>query len=425
MIPALLITFFVLLVFGIPISVCLGLSSVIGVVFFSDLPLSIISSRMFVSMDSFPMLAIAFFTFAGSLMGSSGISRRLISFSYSLLGGIRGGLAHVNVLASMLFAGISGSAVADTAGIGGILIPEMIEKKYSRGFSAAVTGISSTIGIIIPPSIPMVVMGSITGMSVGKLFMGGIIPGIIIGVLMMVVSYFVALKEQIPKEDVRVSLKLVLSAAKDAFWAILMIFVVMGSIVLGIASPTEAGAVAVIYALIIGVFIHKELRPADILKSLKETAITVSRVYLVIGTAGLFTWLMTMYGFPRMVSDFMLSITHSPTVLMILFVLLFLVVTTFMEGTAAQLLLVPVLYPIAVQVGINPVFFGVLIIVSIGIGLVTPPVGLCLYIASDIAGIKMGEGAKAVLPFIGSTLLAMAILFVFPQLITWLPSLMK
>lgn len=423
MISFLLISFFALLALGVPIAFSMGISS-LGCILFMNIPFTVLPQRMFVSMSSFAFLAIPFFMFAGSLMGTGGISKRLINFAYSLVGSTTGGLANVGILSSMFFAGISGAAVADTAAVGGVIIPAMIVKKYPKDFSAAVIGMASTIGIIIPPSIPMVVMGGMLNISVGRLFLGGVIPGILIGIAMMIASYFIAKKNNYPKDDRKYSFKFLWDSFKDASLALLLPIIIITSIVGGVVSPTEAGAVAVVYAIVVGLFIYKELTLDKIIDALKDAVLSSAKVYIIIGTAGLFAWLLTVNGFPTIVENLLLSITKSPIIMMALIIGIILIITTFMESLATLILLLPVLYPISQMVHIDPIVFGVMIVISIGIGLVTPPVGLCLYVSSGIAGISLGKAAKQVIPFIFVTLIVQIFLLFFQQVITFLPNLL-
>ena len=305
--------------------------------------------------------------------------------------------------------------------VGGILIPSMVNKKYSREFSVAVTAISSTIGIIIPPSIPMVVMGGMLNISVGKLFLGGIIPGILAGLAMMVVSYFFAKKENIEVESGKVSLKEIWSSFKNAFFAIIMPVFVVGGIIFGLVSPTEAGGIAVVYALIAGGLIYKELTLNKIWCALKETAVGSAKIYLIIGTAGLYTWLLTVNGFQRTVGNILISITDSQLILMAIMMLIMVIITTFMEVLASLILLLPVLFPIAMQVGIDPIYFGVMIVVSVSIGLVTPPVGICLFVASELGGISILKATKSIVPYILCVGVIAIILLVVPQMVTYIP----
>ncbi|MFC1713202.1 TRAP transporter large permease [Candidatus Poribacteria bacterium] len=424
MIAILLISFFVCLVLGFPIAIALGLSCLLGLALQPMTPLVVIAQRMFVSLDSFPLMAVPLYMLAGYLMSTGGISRRIISFSSTLVGNITGGLAHVNILASMIFAGISGSAVADTAGIGSIMIPTMVERKYSRAYTAAVTGISSTIGIIIPPSIPMVIIGAMLGISVGKLFLGGIIPGVLIGLALMAVAYLMARRNRVPTNSEPFSLKAVFTSFMKAFWALLMPAIVVVGIVGGIVTPTEAGAVAVLYALIIAMFVYRELTLKDVYEGLWKTALSTAKVFFLIATAGLYSWLLTANGFPALVGRFLISITESPTLMLMLIVLILLIITTFMESIAALILLLPILFPVAQQVGIDPIHFGVMVVVSIGIGLVTPPVGLCLFVASDIAETGIAEASRAVFPFVAAMIALSCLFIVFQEFITVIPRLL-
>lgn len=419
MIAFLMISFFVLLALGVPIAVSLGLSSILGILFIGGSNMVTVGQRVFEGMNSFALLAIPLYTFAGLVMGKGGIARRIINFCYSIAGYVIGGLAHVNVLASMVFAGISGSAAADTAGVSGLLMPEMVKKKYSKEFTVAVTAISSTIGIIIPPSIPMVVLGGILGVSTGKLFLGGIIPGIVLGIAQMIVSYFVAKKEGVPKEQGKIQFKPILIALKESFLAILMPFVIIGSIMSGIVSPTEAGVIAVVYGLIVGGLVYKELKWEDIKIAMLETAKTCGKIFIIIGAAALYTKLLTTAGFHIFVRDFLLSISTNPTVILLIILLIILIVTTFMESIATLTLLMPVLFPVTQAVGIDPTVFCVLVVVCIGVGLVTPPVGMCLYIACDLMDLDIIPATKALLPFIFVTLICILLFVIFPDLILW------
>ena len=372
MIAWLLISFFVLLFLGVPIAMSLGLSAMGGILFLGGGSTVTIAQRMFEGMNSFALLAIPLYTFAGFTMSKGGISKRLMDFCYSIVGHIYGGLAHVNVLSSMIFAGISGSAVADTAGVSGMFMPEMIRKGYSKNFTVAVTAISSTIGIIIPPSIPMVVIAGICGISTGKLFLGGIIPGILCGLAQMIVSYFLAKKEGVPKEPGHFTIGPVLHGLWESWPALLMPIIIVGTITMGIVSPTEAGVIAVVYGLFAGGIIYRELKWEDIKFAFAETVRTSGRIFIV---------------------------------------------TMFMESIATLTLFMPILYPIALGVGIDPIVLSVLITVVIGIGLVTPPVGMCIYVACDLMDTTVGEVFPTLVPFIAATFVCIALMVAFPQLI--------
>ena len=418
MIAWLLISFVIMMVIGVPIGIALGLSAMGGILFLDGGNIVTVAQRMFEGMNSWALLAIPLYTFAGYTMSKGGISKRLMDFCYSIVGHIYGGLAHVNVLSSMIFAGISGSAVADTAGVSGMFMPEMVRKGYSKELAVTVTGVSSTIGIIIPPSIPMVVIAGICGISTGKMFVGGIIPGILIGLMQMILSYFFAKKEGVEKEPGHFTFGAVGRAFLKSWPALMMPVIIIGTITSGIVSPTEAGAIAVAYGLVVGGLVYRELTFADIKFAFTETVRISGRIFVVIGAAKLFTVMLTTAGFDRWLTGIMLGVSSDPTVILIMILLLFFVVTMFMESIAALTLFMPIVYPIAMSAGVDPTVLGVLVTVVIGIGLVTPPVGMCIYVACDLMKIRVGSTMKYVIPYILGTFVVIAILIAFPQLIT-------
>lgn len=418
MIGWLLGSFFVLMFLGVPIGISLGLSAIGGIVLFDAGSLVTVCQRMFEGMNSWALLAIPLYTFAGYTMSKGGISQRLMDFCYSIVGHIYGGLAHVNVLSSMIFAGISGSAVADTAGVSGMFMPEMVRKGYSKELTVSVTAISSTIGIIIPPSIPMVVIAGICNISTGRLFMGGLLPGIVIGFAQMILCYFFAKKEGVDKEPGHFSLKPVWEAFKGCWPALLMPVIIVGSICTGLVSPTEAGAIAVIYGLVVGGLVYREFKWEDMKFAFCETVRVSGRIFVVIGAAKLFTILLTTAGFDRWLTGAMLGISDNPTVILIMILLLFFIVTMFMESIATLTLFMPIIFPIASAVNIDPIVLGVLVTVVIGVGLVTPPVGMCIYVACDLMKIKVGSTMKYLVWFILGTVVCIALFIAVPQLIT-------
>lgn len=418
MITWLLAAFAVLMFLGVPIGLSLGLAAIGGIII-DGTSLVTITQRMFEGMNSWALLAVPLYTFAGYTMSKGGISDRLMDFCYSLVGHIYGGLAHVNVLASMIFAGISGSAVADTAGVSGMFMPKMVKQGYSKEFTVSVTAVSSTIGIIIPPSIPMVVIAGICSISTGKMFLGGIIPGILIGISQMVLSYFFAKKEGVKPEEGRFRLSEVWRTFKGSWPALLMPLVIISTITSGIVSPTEAGAIAVLYGLICGGLVYRELKWEDIKFALTETVRVSARIFVVIGGAKLYTIMLTTAGFDKWLTGAMLGVSTDPTVILIMILLLFFIVTMFMESIAALTLFMPIIFPIAMSVGIDPIVLGVLVTVVIGIGLVTPPVGMCLYVAADLMKIKVSTTFKYLIPYIIGTFVCIAICILFPQLITY------
>lgn len=424
MIAWLLISFAVMMVLGVPIGISLGLSAMGGIIFLDGGSLVTVTQRMFEGMNSWALLAVPLYTFAGYTMSKGGISKRLMDFCYSIVGHIYGGLAHVNVLASMIFAGISGSAVADTAGVSGMFMPEMVRKGYSKEFSVAVTAVSSTIGIIIPPSIPMVVIAGICGISTGKMFLGGIIPGILIGITQMIFSYIFAKKEGVKPEPGHFSIKEVGRTFLGSWPALLMPVVIITTITSGVVSPTEAGAIAVVYGLICGGIVYRELKLEDLKFCFTETVRVSARIFVVIGGAKLYTILLTTAGFDRWLTGVMLGISTNPTVILTMILLLFFIVTMFMESIAALTLFMPIVFPIAMSVGIDPIVLGVLVTCMIGVGLVTPPVGMCLYVACDLMKIRVGPTLKYVAWYILGSFIVFGICMAFPSLITAAGALM-
>ena len=418
MIVWLLGSFAVLMILGVPIGICLGLSAMGGIIFFHSGNLVTVCQRVFEGMNSWALLAIPLYTFAGYTMSKGGISKRLMDFCYSIVGHIYGGLAHVNVLSSMIFAGISGSAVADTAGVSGMFMPEMVRKGYSEQLTVGVTAISSTIGIIIPPSIPMVVIAGICNISTGKMFLGGIIPGILCGLMQMLLCYIFAKKEGVDREPGHFSFGPVWETFKSSLPALVMPFLIVGSITSGIVSPTEAGAIAVLYGVLVGRFVYHAFSWEDMKFAFKETVRVSARIFTVIGAAKLFTIMLTTAGFDKWLTDRMLGVSTNPTVILIMILLLFFIVTMFMESIATLTLFMPIIFPIATAVGIDPIVLGVLVTVVIGIGLVTPPVGMCIYVACDLRHISVGSTMKYLVPFILGSFFVVGVLIAFPVLIT-------
>jgi C4-dicarboxylate transporter DctM subunit len=414
------ISFVTFLILGIPIAFVLGLTSFVALLYSGNIPLLLMPKEMFSGTDSFPLLAVPFFMLAGNLMNAGGITRRLIHFCNILLGYVRGGLAMVNIVASMFFAGITGAAAADASAIGSILIPAMTEEKYDRDFSAAVTAAASTMGPIIPPSIPMIILGAIAELSVGALFLAGVIPGVMIGISLLGVAYVISRKRNYPKEKVK-SVKDFFIGLKDALLALLMPAIIMGGILGGIFTPTEAAVVAAVYAFIVSSLIYREIRWKDLPKVLIDSVVTTSILMLVIANSAIFGWILANQQVPQAVAQIFLSISNNKWVILLLLNIFLLFVGTFMETTASLIILTPILFPLAVKVGIDPIHFGLVMVLNLVIGLITPPLGVCLFIACSIAKITLEQIAKAILPFL---IAAIAILFIvtyIPELSLWIP----
>lgn len=413
-------TFFILLFLNIPIAFSLFISSTLALSY-GGIPLVAVVQRAVTATDSFILLAIPFFMVAGNLMGAGGISNRLISLANSTVGSVRGGLAHVNVLTSMLFAGITGSAVADTSAVGSIIIPAMEEDGYSSEFSVGVTACSSVIGVIIPPSIPFVLYGVVTGVSIGKLFLGGVIPGILIGLSQMIISYFIAKKNNYGTVT-KFSFKNFLKSFSNSYLALLMPLIILGGIIFGIVTPTEAAIVATIYAFIIGFFVYKELNLEMMPKLLLESAKTTATVMFMIAGAYLYGWVITNDQVPQKLVVFATSITTNPQIILLFLVFIYLVTGLFMDLGASIILLCPIFFPLIQALGIDPMFFGIITVISLAIGLVTPPVGACLFVASKIGRVPILKGAKASLPFILAIFGLLLLFVMFPSIITAVPN---
>lgn len=422
-------TLFIFVLTGIPVVFALGLSN-IALMNAMDLQFMVLPSKMISGMNSFPLLAIPFFMFVGEVMNHGGIAKRLVNFADAIVGHITGGLGHVNILASMFFGGISGSAIADTAAIGGLLIPPMIEQDYPADYSAAITASSAVIGIIIPPSIPFILYGIITNTSIAQLFMAGIIPGILVGLSLMATTYFTTKKHGyghiVEAEQVqKFTISRLWETFKEAALALTIPFLVVGGILGGVFTATEAGAVAAFVSLILALIVYKEVTVKDLPGILLATAKTTAIVLFLCGMAMVTAWLLTVARVPFELAELLTSLTDSTIgILLITNILLFLVGFV-MDLTPAMLILAPILLPVMRQVGIDPVYFGVIMSINLGIGLITPPVGTVLYVATGVADITLEDLVKSILPFLFTLLAVLALLIAFPQIVMFIPNLMR
>ena len=421
MVVVLFVVFLACIVLRMPIAFSLGFSSFIYILF-SDIPLSILPERMFSGIDSFVILCVPGFILAGNLMNVGGITDRIIHFCMALIGHVRGGLGLANVGSSMVFAGISGTAISDTVSIGSVMIPAMIKRGYDAEFSAAVTASSSTVGPIIPPSLPMVIAGTVTGLSVSRLFVAGIIPGLLLGFGLGIVSYLISVKRNHPKED-RLPFREVVRSFFSAFWAILMTLIILGGIMGGFFTPTEAAMIAVFYALIVGFFVYGELKLSALPKIIFDSALTTASLMVLVGFANVFAWILTSEEIPLMVTQAMLSISSGPVGYIILVNILLVFVGMFMETIAALMILMPILLKPAIALGIDPIQFAIMCVLNLVIGLTTPPVGVCLFVASSIAKISVGRLSVALIPFIAVSLLVLLLVSFVPQVTLFLPNL--
>ncbi|MDQ4046824.1 MAG: TRAP transporter large permease [Actinomycetota bacterium] len=409
---------------GVPIAVALGLATVATAAVGGTFGLQVIPQQIFNSMNSFPLMAIPFFILAGALMQAGGISEKLIGFARALVGHVTGGLAMVAIVTSMFFAAISGSGAATTAAIGAIMIPAMIASGYSDRFSTANQSVSGALGIIIPPSIPLILYGIAAQVSVGDMFIAGIIPGLLVTASLLIAAYFVSKKRGylgVPRTD----FKGLLRAFRGAIVALIMPVLVLGGIYGGVFTPTEAAVVAVVYSLIVGVLIYRKIKLRDLPAVLTKASVTTAIVMIVIGTAGLFGFLINRLGIPRNISAFFEAANMNAVVFLIVVNLVLLLTGMFIEAAAAILILVPILLPVAVNLGIDPVHFGVIMVVNLAIGLITPPVGINLFVASQISNMKIAVLSKAIIPFVIILFVDVLIISFIPALSTWLPSMLK
>ena len=419
----LFISLAVLLILNVPIAIALGLSTTAALVQ-SGIPLQLIVQKMVGSNDSFPLMAIPFFMLAGSIMTFGGVSRRLVAFADSLVGWMTGGLGIVSNVSGMFFAAISGSSAATTAAVGSVMFPEMEKRGYERSFSAAVIAAAGETGIIIPPSVPMVVYGVVAGVSIGDMFLGGFGPGILMGTSMCLLVYLVSRKRGY-KGAAFGGFRKVGKTFLDAIWGILMPVIILGGIYGGIFTPTEAAAVASLYGLLIGLFVYKDLKIAHFPKIIQSTIVSTAVVMLIMNAAGLFGWLIAREQIPNNFANFFIGISENPTVFLMLVNVLLLVAGCFLNASAAITILAPILVPVAITLGIDPVFFGVMMVCNLAIGCITPPVGVDLFVASTISGVSMSKLSRSIVPFILVLIVDLIVITYVPGITMWLPNLMR
>lgn len=409
-------SFALLLLLSVPIGISLGLSTLFTIVTSSSIPTIIIAQNAFAGLDSFPLLAIPFFMLAGTLMTYGGISRRIVSLAECLVGFIVGGLAMITVLACMFFGAISGSGPATVAAIGSFMVPMMKEKKYDGGFAAALIASSGTIGVIIPPSIPFVIYGVISGVSVGDMFIAGIIPGILIGLFLMLVSYVIAKKRHYPKQAEFPSIKKFIAVLKDSIWAIMVPIIIMGGIYGGIFTPTEAAVVASVYALFIGQFVYKELNWSRMYNAFRDAMVVNAATTFMIGLSTSFAAYIAIERIPVKIGYFILSQSGNSVIVFLLMLLMFLVVGCFVDNISSTVILTPIFLPVATQLGMAPVQYGIVMTFALAIGFVTPPYGCNLFVASAISGESVANISKNLLPFIIAMLAVLLLLTFIPLL---------
>lgn len=422
MAAVLFIVFILTLLIKVPVSFSLAIAALAALTVAGHIDTTVIVQRMYTASESFALIAVPFFILAGGFMDSGGISRRLVNFASSLVGHVKGGLAMVSVVASMFFAGISGSTAADTAAIGSILIPAMEKKGYGKDMATSVQATAGSIGIIIPPSIPMVILGITAGISIGGLFLGGFIPGILMGAALMATSYILACQRNLPAEP-RASFREVVKSFLDSVLALMTVVIIMGGILSGIFTPTEASVIAALYSFIVGYFVYKELSLKDLPQIMVRTAVTTGVVVLCIATASSFGWIVAAERIPAKIAEAILSISSNKYVILTLFNLLMLFLGTFLDVTPIIIIVIPIIFPIAMRLGVSPIHFGLMTIVNMAIGQCTPPVGISLFVSSGIAKASLGEILGTYWKYLLAMVIVLFIITFIPGLVTFIPSI--
>lgn len=415
-------TFALFLFLSVPIGISLGLAT-LATITYSGMPVDFLMKELVTSVDTFPLMAVPFFILAGEIMGKGGITDRLFNVANSLVGNKTGGFAIATVITCMFFAAISGSGPATVAAIGGIMIPAMVRQGYDKKFATALVAAAGSLGVIIPPSIPMVIYGVVGSASIGDLFIAGIIPGILVGLGLMLYAYYYSRKQGYTGTDERTSAAAIGTAFWKAKWALLIPVIILGGIYGGVFTPTEAAVVAVVYGLLAGLVFYRELKIRDLPKVITDSAITTATILIIVGTATAFGKLLTIEQIPNQIAQWMLSISSNSIVIILLITVLLLIVGCFMDTLAAIIILTPILLPIAVSLGYDPIHFGIIMVVNLAIGFITPPLGVNLFVASGISGLSMEELTKAVLPFFFAMLITLLLITFVPQLSMFLVEL--
>lgn len=411
----LFISLAILFIINVPIAVALGLSAAFIFIIHGDIPLLVVIQNMFNGANSFPLLAVPFFILAGKLMETGGISKRLIALASTMVGRMHGGLALVSIITCIFFAAISGSSAATAAAVGSIMIPSMVKKGYDRNFSSAIQASGGTVGVMIPPSIPLVLYGVAAGASISDLFIAGIGPGILVGLSLMLVAYVISRKNNYEGGEKSTFVEF-LKALKDSIWGLLMPVVILGGIYGGIFTPTEAAVVAAVYGLVVGLFVYKEIKWKDLTSIFSESVITTSVIMFIISTASVFGYLLTVEQIPQKISNFVLGVTDNTIITLLIINVLLLIVGTFMETSAAIIILTPILAPVVALMGVDLVHFGIIMVVNLAIGMTTPPVGINLFVVSNIGNVRFEKLVRAIVPFLLIMILDVLIITFIPGL---------
>ena len=421
----LLAVFIFLMLIGTPVGFVLGLTALFGFYRLDDpILLTMVSQRFFSGINSYVILALPFFLLAGDIMNKVGLTGRLIHFSDIFFGRLRGGLAQVNIVTSIIFGGIAGAAVADTAALGSIFIPSMTKEGYDKDFSTAVTVASSIIAPIIPPSIIMVIYGALMGVSIAGLFAAGIVPGVMVGVGLMILTRIISGKRNYPKHTEKVTLRRLYRGTKGAIWALIMPVIILGGILGGVVTPTEAAAVAAGYALFLGFVVYRNLSLKDLFKLLLNASVMMGIIALIMSSAAVLSWLLASEQIPEMVAKLFLSITKNKYMILLLINLFMILVGMFMDITASLIILGPILAPLAISLGVHPLHFGIMMCVNLNIALMTPPMGGCLFVAMIISRLSLGEIVKALWPFILVEISVLFLVIYIPDITMFIPKLL-
>lgn len=413
---------FALMGLGMPIFMAMAVACAISIIAF-DLPFMVMAKGYVRGLDHYSMLAVPFYFLAGELMNQGGITRRLLDFSMALIGHIRGGLSHVNIVASMIFSGVSGSGAADVSAIGSVLIPAMKKQGYSGAYSAAVTGASAMIGPIIPPSIPLVLFGLVAQVSVGQLFLGGVVPGLLMGLYLLLASFFISYRRKYPSSE-RSGLKRILRTGVDATAALVMPVIIIAGISSGIVTPTEAGSIAVAYGLIAGLFFYRELRLADLPQVMAQSFLNSASLLIVVATTGIFSWIVASIGVAESMVKMLTTISQTPWVILLILNVFFLILGCFLEFPITMFVIIPMFIPVLESMGINMVHFGVVVIMNLMIGALTPPFGIVIFLTSALAKAKIESVIRELVPFLIALLAVLALCTFVPELVLWLPKVL-
>ncbi len=430
MLILLFVIFLALLAFGVELFYAMGIASLVYLLVVTagltggqmPLPLTLIPQQFMEGVDSFPLLSVPMFLLAGELMSRGGVTARLIHFAAVLVGHIRGGLAQVSIVANLIMSGMSGSAVADAAATGSLLIPAMVKKGYSPEYASAVIAAAATMGPIIPPSLLMVIIGSMVSVSVGQLFVGGVIPGLVMALAMMILVSRYAKRNGLPVEP-RATAPEFFRSLWDSLLALIMPVIILGSILSGLATPTEASVVAVVYAFVVGKFIYREFKLSEVPEMLVSVAVVSSAVMVTVASAQLFGWICTAEGLGNLISNWLTGVSSNPVVILLLINIVLLLLGTAMEPIPIMLITLPILFPVVTKLGIDPVHFGVVVTLNVMIGTLTPPVGTNIFVASAISGAPVGKVFSAARGFIWTLILVLMLITYIPPLVTWLPRL--